>query len=227
MSTEFVMADVLPGKLNALVKNIMSQTGETDPDEAVRLVNSGEWVVSKPTLRWRVDADGLIHFSLTSTGETGAEWADWFKVNKYDLGSEAEFVLRSSSFQPSPAGPGYEIAVMPGRLWKKDSERTTANIRAEADRRHLKHGKDMPAEIVCLIRRASSDKEIEAMGLGWIIGLHEPISGSDGCPVLLGAHRRCGDRGLDAYDDRPVDLWYSAGGFASVVSQVSPQVLES
>ena len=45
MSTEFAIADVLPGKLNALVKNLMRQTGETDPNEPVRLVNSGEWVI--------------------------------------------------------------------------------------------------------------------------------------------------------------------------------------
>lgn len=45
--SEFVIAKVLPGTLNALVKNIMKQTGTNDPNEAVRLVNSGEWIVSK------------------------------------------------------------------------------------------------------------------------------------------------------------------------------------
>jgi hypothetical protein len=59
MSTEFAIAKVLPGTLNALVKNIMRQTGATDPNEAVRLVNSGEWVVSKPTRLWR-EQDGII-----------------------------------------------------------------------------------------------------------------------------------------------------------------------
>ena len=45
---QFAIAEVTPGKLNALVKNIMTQTGTTDPNEAVRLVNSGE-----VTLRWK------------------------------------------------------------------------------------------------------------------------------------------------------------------------------
>ena len=42
---EFAIADVPPGRLNALVKNIMAQMGIDDPGEAVRRVNSGEWVV--------------------------------------------------------------------------------------------------------------------------------------------------------------------------------------
>ena len=72
MSTEFAIADVLPGKLNALVKNLMRQTGETDPNEAVRLVNSGEWVISKPTRSWREEG-GVIFFSVTSDGTTGED----------------------------------------------------------------------------------------------------------------------------------------------------------
>lgn len=45
MSDLFVIAGVETGKLNALVKNIMAQIGITDPNEAIRLVNSGEWVL--------------------------------------------------------------------------------------------------------------------------------------------------------------------------------------
>lgn len=48
--TDFAIAEIQPGKLNALVKNIMRQTGEDDPNEAVRLVNAGEWVVCKSPL---------------------------------------------------------------------------------------------------------------------------------------------------------------------------------
>ena len=46
--TEFTIAEVLPGRLNAMVKNIMGQVDTTDPNEAVRLVNSGERVVVEP-----------------------------------------------------------------------------------------------------------------------------------------------------------------------------------
>jgi len=33
------------GRLNALVKKIMDQTGAPDPNEAIRRINSGEWIV--------------------------------------------------------------------------------------------------------------------------------------------------------------------------------------
>ncbi|MEK7650128.1 MAG: hypothetical protein AAB367_04210 [Patescibacteria group bacterium] len=44
--SDFAISDVLPGRLNALVKNLMAQMGITDPNEAVRRVNAGEWVVN-------------------------------------------------------------------------------------------------------------------------------------------------------------------------------------
>lgn len=47
-NAKFAISEVLPGKLNALVKNIMVQVGASDANEAVRLVNSGERVVVEP-----------------------------------------------------------------------------------------------------------------------------------------------------------------------------------
>lgn len=135
--------------------------------------------------RWRVDEDGTIRFSFTSTGETGAEWADWYKANGYDPSLEAEFMLRSSSFQPSVKGTVYEIAVLPGKFWEKDAERTTSNIRAKASQMKFKEGKELNPEVACLIRRMFPDEDMKAMGLWAIITLHEPISDSDGYPRLL------------------------------------------
>ena len=45
MNDGFVTARVYPGKTNALVKNLMRQMGISDPNEAVRRMNAGEWVV--------------------------------------------------------------------------------------------------------------------------------------------------------------------------------------
>ena len=49
MSTtnDFAISDITVGRLNALVKNIMFQMNINDPEEAVRRVNSGEWIVSQ------------------------------------------------------------------------------------------------------------------------------------------------------------------------------------
>ena len=42
----FAIAEVLPGKLNSLVKTLMSQMKIRDPNEAVRRINSHEWIAS-------------------------------------------------------------------------------------------------------------------------------------------------------------------------------------
>ena len=48
MSTnDFAISDITVGRLNALVKNIMLQMNMDDPEEAVRRINSGEWIVTK------------------------------------------------------------------------------------------------------------------------------------------------------------------------------------
>ena len=214
--TAFAIADVLPGKLNALVKNIMRQTGATDPNEAVRLVNSGEWVVSKPTRSWR-EENGVIYFSVTSDGTTGDGWIQRLEGNGLRVGDYAKQVLRSSDFRPTK-GVTTEIAVLKGMLFE-DSDRITRKIRAEADERKLSKPN---AEVACLIREQFTDKEIEAMGLWYIVAMHESID-SGGGPRLLGTCRGGDGRWLGAYDVRPDSLWNHAYGFAFVASQVGPQ----
>src|SRR3989344_3867372 len=59
MGTELFASDILTaGQLNVLVKNIMRQTDESDPKKAVRLINSGKWVVSKLL---KTSIDNIIH----------------------------------------------------------------------------------------------------------------------------------------------------------------------
>lgn len=53
---ELLIIRVMPalGQLNAMLKNIMAQMGIDDPNEAVRRVNSREWVVKMANLLKRV-----------------------------------------------------------------------------------------------------------------------------------------------------------------------------
>ena len=223
MNTEFAIAEVMPGKLNALVKNIMHQTGEADPSEAVRLVNSGEWVVSKSTRSWR-EEDGVIYFSVTSDGTTGEDWIKRLEGNGSRVGNYAKQVLRSPDFKPTN-GMTTEVAVLKGMLFE-DNDRITKNICtfAEAfrtpDKRKL--GKPEP-ELACLIREKFTDKEIEAMGLWYIVAMHEPINDPNGVPDLLDANRSVGGPWLGACIGRPGDRWDRGVGFAFAVSQVSSQ----
>lgn len=212
---EFVIAEVMPGKLNALVKNIMRQMVVDDPNEAVRLINSGEWVVSKPTRCWR-EQDGVIYLSVTSDGTTGSEWIARLEKKGFRVSDYAKSILLSPDFKPT-SGITTEIAILKGMLFE-DSNRITEKIRAEAERRKLTKPN---AEVACLIRENFSDEEIEAMGLWWIVIMHEPINDSDGVPFLLLALRYDAVRWLASYFGKPGLKWDRDDGFAFVVSQVS------
>jgi hypothetical protein len=212
---DFATQDVTAGDLNALVKNIMAQMGIRDANEAVRLINSGEWVITKVNRPWR-EENNVIYFSVTSDGTTGEEWITRLENKGLRVSDYAKSVLRSKAFKPT-SGVTTEVAVLKGELFA-DSDRITKKIRSEATSRKLLKPN---AEIGCLIRETFSDKEIEAMGLTWIVAMHKPIKDSDGDPGLLFAHRNGGGRWLSAYCDYPGLRWDRESGFAFAVSQVS------
>jgi hypothetical protein len=133
-------------------------------------------------------------------------------------------MLRSPDFKPTN-GITTEVAVLKGMLFE-DQSRTTKKIRAYAEAFRLpdKRKLEKPnAELACLIREKFTDKEIEAMGLWYIVTMHEPINDSDGHPRLLYASRHDDDHWLIAYDGRPDHRWHRVNGFAFAVSQVSSQ----
>lgn len=211
----FTIQNVETGKLNALVNNIMKQTGIDDPNEAIRMVNAGEVQISVIKPKWN-EKDGVIRFSITSDGTTGEEWIGRLESNGFRVGDYAKSVLRSKSFKPT-SGITYEIAVLKGELFS-DNERIIKNIRKDAKNRKFTTPN---AEVACLIREKYSDKELEAMGLYWIVTMHEPIKDSDGDPGLLHARRGGGGSWLNASYGRPDDEWGRSLGFAFVLSQVS------
>lgn len=210
MSTEFASASLTAGQLNAIVKKLGGH------DMALRFLRD-ELSVSSPARSWR-EEDGVIYFSVTSDGTTGEDWIKRLEVNGFRVGDYAKQVLRSPDFKPT-SGVTTEVVVLKGTLFE-DQNRITKKIRAEADKRKLSKPN---AELACLIRLKFTDKEIEAMGLIWIVAMHEPINDSDGDPNLLNADRIDDGRWLHAYRVGPVDRWYRGGGFAFAVSQVSSQ----
>ncbi len=164
--------------------------------------------------RWR-EEDGVIYFTVTSNGKTGEEWIIHLESLGFRISDYAKQLLRSGEFKLTN-GLTYEIAVLKGSLFD-DNERITKKIRVEASRRKL----TTPiAEIACLIRENFSDEELEAMGLYWIVTMHDPIKDSDGVPSLLSAGRDGGGRWLNACYGKPDRRWSRNDGFAFVASQV-------
>jgi len=205
---DFASKNLTAGQLNAIVKKLGGEEG------ALRFLR-GELTVSEPVRAWR-EQGGVIYFSVTSDGTTGEEWIKRLEGKGFRVGGYAEDMLRSKDFKPTN-GVTTEIAVLKGILFA-DSERLTKNIRTEADKRKFEKPN---AEVACLIREKFTDEEIEAMGLIWIVTMHEPIKDSDGFPNLLGAYRNDGGRWLRGSWAIPDGRWDRESGFAFVVSQVS------
>ena len=185
--------------------------------EGVNRFLRDELLVSEPTRSWR-EEDGVIYFSVTSDGTTGKDWITRLESKGFRVGDYAKQVLRSPDFKPT-SGVTTEVAVLKGMLFE-DNDRITKKIRAEADKRKLSKPN---AELACLIREKFTDKEIEAMGLWYIVAMHEPINDSDGDPFLLNANRYDVGRWLSACSVRPGSRWYRDYGFAFDMSQVSSQ----
>jgi hypothetical protein len=186
-------------------------------EEAAEKFLRGELVVSEPTRSWR-EQDGIIYFTVISDGKTGPEWIAYLEGKGFQLSKYAKSLLNSPDFKPTK-GVVIEVGVLKGMLFN-DSERTTKNIRFDAEaRKFIKPN----AELACLIRDKFTDEDIEAMGLTWIIAMHDPIKDSGGDPNLLVANREGGGRGLGASYDGLVREWSRGDGFAFVVSQVSSQ----
>jgi hypothetical protein len=210
MSTEFASAGLTAGQLNAIVKKLGGH------DMALRFLRD-ELSISEPTRSWR-EQDGVIYFSVTSNGTTGKEWITRLESKGFCLGDWAKRVLRSQDFKPT-SGVTTEVAILKGILFG-DNDRIIKKIRAEADKRKLSKPN---AELACLIREKFTDKEIEQMGLWYILVMHEPFDFSGCNPLLMVASCHYGGRWLFAYNGRPHDGWISNYGFAFVVSQVSSE----
>ncbi len=203
MSNEFASASLTAGQLNAIVKKLGGH------DRALRFLRD-ELSVSGPTRSWR-EEDGVIYFSVTSDDTTGEDWIARLYANGFHVGNYAKQMLRSPDFKPT-SGVATEVAVLKGMLFE-DNYRITKKICTEADKRNLSKSN---AELACLIREKFTDKEIEAMGLIWIVAMHEPINLG-----LLNVDRRDDGRWLVASRVGPDDRWFRDCGFAFVMSQVS------
>jgi hypothetical protein len=196
------------GQIEAIVNKLGGMEG------ALRFLR-GEISVVEPERRWR-EENGVIYLSVTSDGTTGPEWIARLKKKGFRVSDYAKSVLCSKDFKPT-SGVTTEIAILKGMLFE-DSNRVTKKIHTEAESRKLTKPN---AEIACLIRENFSDEEIEAMGIYWIVAMHEPIKDSGGGLRLLSVGRDDDGSWLDTGYGYPGSEWVRGDGFAFVASQVS------
>ncbi len=179
--------------------------GEAAADSFLR----GELELVRAKPKW-TERDGVIYFTLVSNGLTGLEWIVHLEGKGYQLTKWAKDLLNSGDFMPTPKGTVHEMGAIRATQFK-DDEGITWKIRAKAKK--LKMFKAHP-ETACLIRVLFTDKELEEMGLWYIMSMHEPILDSDRDPGLLSSSRHDGGLYLDAYCGEPGYQWNDNGAFA-------------
>lgn len=203
MESEFASAKLTIGQVNAIVKRLGGYEG------ALRFLR-GETEIKE---KWR-EENGIINFSVTSNGRTGKEWIAHLRRKGYGPLGVTESVLCSPDFRPTN-GVTTHIAVLKGNLWG-DEDRSIDKIRAFASERNL----TVPnMEVACLIRDMFSCKKIKAMGINWILTMHDPIKDIDGVPRILIVSGKTPWLEMEICD--PKSRWVNNGGFAFVLSQVS------
>lgn len=171
-------------------------------------------LISEPIRNWREDA-GIIYFSVVSDGTTGEEWIIRLESKGYRVSDYTKSLLRSANFKPTN-GITTEIAVLKGMMFKA-ADRITKKIRKNAEGRKFFAPN---TEVACLIREMFTDEEIKAMGLSWIVTMHEPIKDSDGALRLLLVFRNSDGSWLHTFCDQSDFQWRGDHGFAFAVSQV-------
>jgi hypothetical protein len=168
--SEFASAGLTAGQLNAIVKKLGGH------DMALSFLR-GELVVSEPTRCWR-EENGVITFSVTSHGTTGEDWITRLESKGFRVGDYARQVLPSRDFKPTN-GVTTEVAVLKGTLFE-DHNRTTENIRAEADKRNWpSHTQKSPASSV----RSSRTRRLKQ----WVCGSSLPCMNPSTAPTAIRA----------------------------------------
>jgi len=168
MKKDFVTADLTHGQTNALVKIIMKQMGIDDVHEAYRRIVQNEWYTIERFLDWR-EKDGVVYFSVTSSGTTGPEWVKKIENRGSNFNVSIKKFLLSSDFKPTY---GQQTGVGILRNDVIDPELITADSICTAGRNR---GLWSPRpELALLIWEALLIRDFEAMKLSSVLVMHEP-----------------------------------------------------
>ncbi|MBI2473184.1 hypothetical protein HYV70_01360 [Candidatus Uhrbacteria bacterium] len=163
----------------------------------------GKSVVSKPAKRWR-EVDGVIYLTVVSDGTSG-EACTCLEQNNVRLSADTKSVLHSSGDFKHTNGILYEIAILKGDRFlgmTRDFYRKAGEMEFTIPN----------AEVVCLIRKNFTDKEIAHMGLGYIVVMRQ-FGDFDGKSKFLAVGRGGSLFTCEVYPCHN-DVWPCGGGFA-------------
>lgn len=216
-SVDTQMTDGQIDKAGELFRSILKRFRAELPTDAVQQVlgNNDIWPELYAAFRKRVEMiSNMIVRHVTTDGRTGEQFITTLESANYNVGDYAKQLLRSDKFV-STNGKTYKLVVIKCDEFE-DNDRITSKIRDEAKKRGYL---TPPVEVAPLLRELVSDEEIAAMGLYWLIVMHEPITDSDGYPHVLGISRSGEGRWLDADGGYADFRWYREDGFVFLVPQ--------
>jgi hypothetical protein len=197
------------GQIDAALMMIGQSAGMSTED-GIKALLRGDIKVVKSERSW-YEKDGIIYITVTSDGTTGSEWVERLVSKGFYISEHANKLLNSSRFI-STNGIVTKIAIVKGELFS-DSERITRKIRTYAKERNFA----IPnAEVACLIREKFTDNDLKAMGLYWVIVMHENFGDFNGGSRLLNVDRNDSGSRLHTYLSTPDFEWNAASGFAFV-----------
>ncbi len=168
---------------------------------------------------FKMSAVERITFKVTGTGLTAEKWIARLGFNGHKLSDSAHNILCASDYDARhrlEAGREYKIVLVRSTEIRKDSERTSANLKSLASREFgYQSVSDLKGEFALLIREKFANDELEQMGLTYIAVLHEPIVDHDGRPRALRSFSNADSFvGATCYDYE----WGTLGAFAFLVS---------
>lgn len=172
---KFVIKHVNPGKLNALVFNLMESMGTNNPDEAVRNINSRKWI-PKPSDRgwWIEDDETTIRGKFRKYSHMRpSEWGRTFRQGLVDISEEVREILFHRD-DIDFATECDEIVIIPGSDWGNDDRTMNNIILMGTEQRNFVQ---LKPEDACILRSWLTPDDFKKMGLTSIVTIHKPIDG--------------------------------------------------
>ena len=161
---------------------------------------------------------GHVIIAFTGLDLTGAQEVERLASGGYRAGGYAKSCFTSTAKDSYDAnhrlvaGQSYKLSLVLGKEIKKDSDRTTANLRKLGMEKYG-YGKPLGGHIP-RTRETISDGQMEEMEIQYIASLHDPITDADGDPDVLSARRFGGGLWVYTCWDDPGRQWSVDGAFA-------------
>ncbi len=153
--------------VNKMFAKIQNQTGLA-PSQIIKGVERGSLKISlnkEQRSSKYLENDGIIRFKVTSDNTSAKEWLR--RLNSFSLDRDLKDTIREQLIPSN--GINYEIVILRKSLLKNQTV-TVQNLKNEAKKRNFK---TLNLEAVCLIREKFSSKELEDMGINWIITMQQ------------------------------------------------------